>query len=559
MKTILRLAILIIALPLHGQLSGTVTINAGAPVSATNFTSFASLAAGLNSSGISGPLVVNVMPNNSVFTEQFSLAQINGVSPADTITINGNGCTIYYAPASNSVSLHTVKLDGSDHIKIRNLIIRGGSVFSEPLVLVNGADKNDFYQCHITNDTSQKNSSPWCIQLGRPANPTILVPGGSGNRFRKCSTFGGSGAICIVSDFQQPTNNNVLEMCSFSDFAGTGVYLRGQLNASVKQCTIEQPSGINQNIVWGLNVLECGGLLCEGNAIKNLHIKPSHPVAFSSIHSVRAGQTIPGSAPNVFRNNILSCQGSFGIVTGFEIQEMDAHLYHNTILMNDTVSGTSIGIKLSGMNDSIRVFNNLILLQGQGSGKKYGFHYQCPTNRFASGNNLVYLDTLGTAATCVASYCGDKTFTQLQAAGLEINSLGSDPMIVMQNGCQPVPTNLAIDNFGLPLGVLVDANLVVRSNTAPDIGALEFGSLTDIKEFKRSMIQVYPNPAKEKVTVIFRAFQNYYLVVFDSFGKEVAHCTGSGTQSHLNMKGLRPGIYVVRELNTCLSAKVVVN
>jgi hypothetical protein len=558
MKTFLYLLAFLLGTSLRAQLSGTVTINDGAPASTTNFTSFNSLAISLNSAGINGPLLVNVSPGSGPYNEQFSLSTIPGVSAADSITINGNNCTIAYAPASNNTAAHTVLLDGTDHIKFRNLNIKGESVFSQPLVLINSADENDFYQCHIINDTSEQNSFRWCIQLGYPANPEILVPGGNGNRFRNCSTFGGSGAICIVSSSKQYGKDNKLERCTFSDFSTQGVYLRNQENASVKYCIVEQPTAQKRHIVTGMSFLGCGALLCEGNRIQNLHTCASLSSVYSSIYCITGSLQIRGPVPNIFRNNIISCQISFGRCTGFDISEMNAQIYHNTICMNDSTFDTSVAINLTGWNDSIKVFNNLIVLGGKGLGKKYAFYYQCPLNKFVSGNNLVYLDSTGNTELRVASYCGDNSLSQIKSKGLEVNTLEQDPQITIQNGCEPVPTNILINDKGAPLGVMLDANGAARNPLAPDIGALEFGVAASIKENNFSNLRVFPNPAKGSLNVTFPSSQEFNLLVYDCYGKQVLRNTGTGPHASINTSSLSPGIYSLYDTHSALSVKIVV-
>ncbi len=90
------------------QVSGTLTIDANSPASATNFQNFNSLIAYLTSAntrsdagpsnsapfGVSGPLVVDVVANSGPYTEQVVFPNITGASATNSITINGNGNTI---------------------------------------------------------------------------------------------------------------------------------------------------------------------------------------------------------------------------------------------------------------------------------------------------------------------------------------------------------------------------------------------------------------------------------------------------------------------------------
>ena len=96
------------------QVSGTLTIDANSAASATNFQNFSSLITYLTSAntrsdagpsnsapfGVSGPLVVDVVANSGPYTGQVVFPNITGASATNTITINGNGNVIQFAPTS---------------------------------------------------------------------------------------------------------------------------------------------------------------------------------------------------------------------------------------------------------------------------------------------------------------------------------------------------------------------------------------------------------------------------------------------------------------------------
>ena len=86
-------------------LAGNYTINKNAAASATNFTSFNTLAQLLNSCGISGPVTFTVAANSGPYTESLNLINVTGASATNTITFEGNGNTLTSADAA------VVKLD----------------------------------------------------------------------------------------------------------------------------------------------------------------------------------------------------------------------------------------------------------------------------------------------------------------------------------------------------------------------------------------------------------------------------------------------------------------
>src|SRR5947208_2207501 len=100
-------------------LSGVYTIDNTAPSSITNYTSFTAFANDLNSFGVTGPVIVNVI-SNTVFNEQINFNQATGISATNSVTINGNGSTLTYS-ATLATALHTMLLSGADYMTFNNL------------------------------------------------------------------------------------------------------------------------------------------------------------------------------------------------------------------------------------------------------------------------------------------------------------------------------------------------------------------------------------------------------------------------------------------------------
>ena len=101
-KAYLLVGFLLVSGLSYGALSGTYTIDKGSAASSTNYQSFTSIFGDMyngtrtdggtsNGSGVSGPVVINVVSASGPYTEQFTIFQISGVSSTNTITLNGNG------------------------------------------------------------------------------------------------------------------------------------------------------------------------------------------------------------------------------------------------------------------------------------------------------------------------------------------------------------------------------------------------------------------------------------------------------------------------------------
>ncbi len=89
-KILLSLGMSVLGVIGFAQMSGTYTIDSGSPASATNFTSFSSAFDELTSSGVSGPVVINV--SEGTYSEQIYEVNstISGVSSTNTITIQSD-------------------------------------------------------------------------------------------------------------------------------------------------------------------------------------------------------------------------------------------------------------------------------------------------------------------------------------------------------------------------------------------------------------------------------------------------------------------------------------
>lgn len=118
-------------------LSGVYTIDQSSPASATNFTSFTAAVQALNNGGVSGPVRFDVL-GNTPYNEQVTLRFVPGVSATNTITFDGGAGNaanriITFAATSQTES-HTIRINNTSFVTLRNLTIRGtGSTYAWPV------------------------------------------------------------------------------------------------------------------------------------------------------------------------------------------------------------------------------------------------------------------------------------------------------------------------------------------------------------------------------------------------------------------------------------------
>lgn len=127
-------------------LSGTYTIDQASPASGSNFTSFSAAVQALNNGGVSGAVRFDVM-GNVPYNEQVTLRFVPGVSATNTITFDGGAGNaanriITFAALSQTES-HTIRINNTAYVNIRNLTIRGtGSTYAWPLHILGNTASN---------------------------------------------------------------------------------------------------------------------------------------------------------------------------------------------------------------------------------------------------------------------------------------------------------------------------------------------------------------------------------------------------------------------------------
>jgi len=459
-------------------LSGTVTIDAGTATGGTNYQNFTDFANAVNTNGISGPLVANVLSSTGPYNEQPSFNQISGANSTNTITINGNGNLLTFN--GTITQPWTMRLNGADNIYVNNLNMAGqNTTYAIVCLLTNGANNNYFSACTFScqpNVTGTANS-PVSLSASSTGNSTG-ANSGNNNTFEDCQMFSGYYGVYLGGFTSAPwqTGNRVIG-CDIQDFYIYGMYCFYQTYATVSNNMIEKPTRTTHSTFYGLYIYYNQGTMCEGNTVqKPFDTAPTTTSTFYGAYwySPLTPQPIPR---NTYRNNVFRNLRGNGTMYGAYCYYASGDIYHNTFSFIDptATAGTIYGLYLGGTATytDIDVKNNLIAIN-RGGGTKYGMYVAAMYAGIAiNGNNIHltgsgtnihgYLSTLGTA----------NTFANWQGYGVDLAGANIDPIFV-NNNTDNHPTNLAMDNLGLPLSVVFDNTLAVRNQGTPDMGALEF-------------------------------------------------------------------------------------
>lgn len=469
-------------------LSGNYTIDNTQPATATNFTSFTQFANSLNTNGVSGPVTVNVGNTSGPYVEQIRFNQISGMSSTNSVTINGNGRIIRFT--SNSSTLpSTFDLNGTDYMFVHNLQVEAlGSTYGQAVHLYNNADNNQFHGCYLMTPLNGTGTyqNPFSISGG----VLSLSSGqsGSGNTASTCTMTGGYYNTVLYGNFTSPysTANRILD-CHIIDFYYMGVYLYYHRNVIIRGNVFERKNRTTMTSPYVLYITTTQGTTIEKNHIRSL-FDASQPSSMSA-YPIYSSGTAPLNDPLIIRNNIISDIKTNGSIYAMYLFHSGTYVEHNTISIDDantSGSHTTYGM-YHGANNMI-VRNNIFSLTRQGSTSSNRYAMYIGSTSYFSGsrwyNNVYHVNGptgnnyIGYLPSTGLTYTNTTTgFSNWKSAlNDDWNTKTDDPMFVSVTwpNSDVEPTNPAINNMAVPVGVPDDFYSNPRAVAMPDPGAIEF-------------------------------------------------------------------------------------
>ena len=277
------------------QVSGTLTIDATQPASATNFQNFTSLntyltsastrtdAGPANSSpfGVSGPLVVNVVAGTGPYTEQVTFLNITGASATNTITINGNGNTVQFAPLTTA-DYAIVRFNNADYYRLKRLTIKSTSVnYGWGIHVYAGSDYNIIDSCTIDLTTVTSTTSTYSAGIVFSNSLTSLTTSGANGYF------------------------NVISNCNLNGnpTSGGGMYYGIVGGPATSSTTVSSNKFYNNTIqdfyVYGIYWQYGNGTTFDGNTIKRTSTKTGFSTTYAFYFT-------NGGRQDTVRNNIIT-------------------------------------------------------------------------------------------------------------------------------------------------------------------------------------------------------------------------------------------------------------
>lgn len=459
----------------QAQLSGVYTINSASATAGTNFQSFTALANALNTSGISGPVTVNVAANSGPYVEQITFNQITGASASNSITINGNANTLTFG-ATLSTAPHTMLLNGTDYLTVNNLTVTGtGGTYALTVHLWNLAENNRFNGCRFESPLNGTSATmvPWSLS-NSGTSATTSGNSGNNNVVSTCTTVGGVRGVSFYCNTTTPYNqNNQVLDCQINDFYQYGIFNYYNQFTLNRGNVIQRLNRTTSTTAYCIYMSSgCYPATIEKNKIRRIFDNMN--TSTSSMYGLYiVGAGVQGSV-NVISNNLISDITSNGNIYGiYEAGYTYNYFYHNSIILDNTVSTSGTIYGIMDYSSTGEVKNNLVSINRTGSGTKYCLYY---TSGITSNNNILYQNS--PAGTNYIGYMNGNVYTTLpqwqantvfDAASQSANPSFNNPTLY-----DYTPTNIALNNVGFPLGIATDINNLNRFAPQPDAGAFEF-------------------------------------------------------------------------------------
>jgi DNA/RNA endonuclease YhcR with UshA esterase domain len=465
-------------------LAGTYTVNSAAATLGTNFQTFADLAQSLNQSGISAPVTINVVVGSGPYTDQFVLNSIPGASATNTVTINGNGETLSYAPVTGDYRI--VGFDGTSYVTLKNLTIQStSSIYGYGIHLTGGSN-------HITIDSVN-------IDLTATTSTSSLNAAGivASSSFTSATTAGNNADDITVSNSKidggatgvyyavtfvgasttaNSTNINVINN-EIGDFYAYGIYMNNVSNSTVSGNDIHRMNKTGVTTFYGIGTFGTS----SGNVFNGNYIHDTHTSATSltgTTYGMYQGSN-DATTPNVWSNNALYDFNSDGTIYAiYNAGSDNQNYYHNSISLDHATAagGITRGFYQTTTASGIDFKNNIISITRGGNGAKHAIYLNATASTVVSNYNNLYMGSLGSGAQSYGYYLGDQTsFNDWQAANssaFAANSTPVNPMFTSSTDLTPLGGG-ASNSADPSVGVTTDITGATRG-VMPDMGALEY-------------------------------------------------------------------------------------
>ena len=99
--------------------------------------------------------------------------------------------------------------------------------------------------------------------------------------------------------------------------------------------------------------------------------------------------------------------------------------------------------------------------------------------------------------------------------------------------------------------IIVPCESVEAYKSAPNLDFYDYSTCIGLGDLKKEEIEiiVYPNPAKDNITIQTKQLKGGSLLIYDIMGKEVLSTRINNDETILNINNLKTGVYILKVLN----------
>lgn len=468
----------------QASLSGNYTINSALPTGGSNFQTFNDLSGTLNTYGICGPMVIDVVPGSGPYNEQVQFGEISGSSPVNTITLRGHNNTLTYSPIAGA--RYVMHFNGTDYFKVDSLNIVGtNATYGYGVAYTGDATYDTLANCTI--DISAVTSTTAANSTGLLINGTITSNGNTGLAARNCYfannlITGGQGGgpyygIRVYGTSGSVTNNQFINN-RVLDYYAYGVQATNVDSSLFKGNEFARPNKISITTYYGLQLgSSCRWNIVDGNRMHT----PTSPLSSAvAAYPLYVSAATNSSTANILSNNIIyNLNNVTTIYSVYLTSAAGTKVYHNTLSLDDvnySSTSTTYGIYQTSSVSDIEIRNNIFTIGRGGAGTKYALYYS-GNGVSISNNNVINITSV--SGNNNVGYAGGSAYSDLQSwqagTSFDANSMQVDPMYISPGTGDFRPINAVIDNIGANLLSVVPTDILGVTRTAtPDPGAIEF-------------------------------------------------------------------------------------
>ena len=479
-------------------LAGFYTINSTIPVSAINFTSFATAVAALDC-GITGPVYFDVSANT--YIEQIRMKSIAGTSPSVRVTFrsaNGIPGSVILTNAGTTTANYTLKLDSASYVTYRDITIAATSTTNgRAIELANTASFDSIVNCLITVPATTLTTT---TVVGIYAN---LLTGASNTIKGNTISNGTTGIYLNGTALTNLTYDNVIDSNIINESYNYGIYIgnNGRITTSKNIVNVTMPRSATNYGIFSTNSDSAYKYVANRINIDNVTATTSYGMYFTGCdgriadRGRIAGNTImaltgntgtlygmyqTGSTFNNTVNNVISIKTSGATsYASYSTGSGGVNFQNNTIVSTATSATTNVAAyfaQTSGTFPSINIQNNIFSHLGGGRAM------------YVTNLNFIYSDynTFYTTGTSLIQWNAANNYATLKkwrdTSFWDLSSIAVLPALISTNNLRPDVSNpdvWAIHGRGNQIvGNDYDFNNNPRPTTlttgVPDMGAFEF-------------------------------------------------------------------------------------